>query len=97
MSLDQAISVVARLMERPDLRYEQIPLEIVVRDWLAAGLSQNVIELMVEVVAGINNGIIKTREPRSPMTTTPTTFEVFAQSHFIPLCEAARKEAGEMA
>lgn len=93
ISFAEAFSVIGGLIGRPKLAYQQIPLEIVRQQWLQAGLSENVVDLMVEVITGINEGAIKTKEVRSSHTTTPTTIDMFARDCFIPAYEEAKKNA----
>ncbi len=42
------------------------------------GFSQNVAELFVEMSRAFNEGKVKSLEGRSPVNTTPTRFEAFA-------------------
>ncbi len=57
---------------------------------LDAGMSNNVIDLMLEMQRGISSGWIKPEEPRTSETTTPTTLQQFALEQIAPLL---RKEA----
>jgi hypothetical protein len=44
---------------------------------LAAGVSDNVAGLMMEVVSSINGGTLTTAQPRTARTTTSTSYERF--------------------
>jgi hypothetical protein len=50
----------------------------------------NVVELMVEVVEGINSGAIRTTQPLGTSTLTPTKVETFVREEFLPLYNGSR-------
>ena len=57
---------------------------------LDAGMSNNVIDLMLEMERGISSGWITPQEPRTSLTTTPTTLQQFAREQ---IAQLLRKEA----
>lgn len=69
---------------RPDLAYVQFSEPDLRGAFLAAGLSEPMADRYLEMIRGFNEGIIKSLEPRTPATTTPTTAEEFARTVFQP-------------
>jgi uncharacterized protein YbjT (DUF2867 family) len=52
---------------------------------LDAGMSENLADLMLEMYEAVDTGRIRSREPRSPQTTTPTTLAEFAREVMLPM------------
>ena len=72
------------------IRYMKVGEDQARNFMLDAGMSNNVIDLMLEMQRGLGSGWIKPEEPRSSQTTTPTTLQQFAREQIAPLL---RKEA----
>lgn len=86
--IDEALVVIGRALGRPGIRYEQTSFDAAHRDFLNHGLSQNVADMMLEAADSINNGTIRFNEPRSPATSSPTSFESFVESTWLPAYRA---------
>jgi hypothetical protein len=47
-------------------------------------MSENLANLLAEMTESMDSGYIKPLEPRSPPTTTPTSYEAFVTESFLP-------------
>jgi uncharacterized protein YbjT (DUF2867 family) len=84
LSMSDVVRVVARLAGRPELRYVQQSIQEFTADQRAAGVSENVTALMVEVAHAINSGHTRALQPRTARTSTPTSIEQFVTSTMLP-------------
>ena len=84
LTLGEATAVVGRVLGRPGLRYVQIPLEQARKEWRESGMSANVVELMTEVVEGVNSRGYHVTQARDARTTTPTSLEEFTKESILP-------------
>ena len=78
LSLNEAIAVIGRGIDWPDLKYVQFPYDEAVKGMVASGLSPDFSRLIVEMSRGINEGLFGVNRPRTAENTTPTTIEEFA-------------------
>jgi uncharacterized protein YbjT (DUF2867 family) len=67
-----------------DLGYIQVSEEAAAAAMISLGLGADAARLLNELRAGVNDGIYKPSEPRSPENTTPTSIEQFAEQVFAP-------------
>jgi uncharacterized protein YbjT (DUF2867 family) len=86
--IEEALRVIAEALSRPGIRYARIPFDAARRDFLEQGMSESVADMMIEVADSINNGIIRFNEPRSPANSSPTTFETFVETTWLPAYRA---------
>jgi uncharacterized protein YbjT (DUF2867 family) len=84
LTLHEVVAVIARWLNKPDLRYAQIPYDQVEKVLLQMGASAKTAASFIEMFQGINNGIVTATEPRSAANTTPTTIETFVKEVFAP-------------
>jgi len=84
--------ILSAAIRKPDLTYRQVPNAVLKPAMMQMGMSSNVADLMLEMFEALNTGHMKSREPRSPQNTTPTTLESFAAEVFAPAYRA--KAAG---
>jgi uncharacterized protein YbjT (DUF2867 family) len=84
LSMNEATSVIARGIGKPDLRYVQFPYEQVEQVLTQMGIPAKTAGQFIEMYKAINEGIVAAQEPRSPENTTPTSFEKFVQDVFAP-------------
>ncbi|WP_116203640.1 hypothetical protein [Amycolatopsis circi] len=64
-------------------------IEEFVAEQRRAGVSENVVGLMVEVVHAIHSGHTAMLLPRSARTTTPTSIETFVADTMVPQLRAS--------
>jgi uncharacterized protein YbjT (DUF2867 family) len=82
LSMTEATAVIARGIGKPDLRYKQFPYEQVQQVLTQMGVSPKGAALYIEMYNAINAGVLAPLEPRSPVNSTPTSFEKFVQDVF---------------
>ncbi len=51
--------------------------------FLEGGMSENLADMLLEMYAAVESGKVKTLQPRSPQTTTPTTLAEFARDTLV--------------
>jgi uncharacterized protein YbjT (DUF2867 family) len=93
LSMDEATSVIGKAIEKPDLKYVQLPGEQMQPAFVQMGMSPNVAGLILEMAAALNSGHMRALEQRSKENTTPTSFETFVKEEFVPLYRAQTKAA----
>jgi uncharacterized protein YbjT (DUF2867 family) len=93
LSMDEAASIIGKAIDKPDLKYVQLPNEQIQPVFLQLGMSPNVAGLILEMAAGLNSGHMRALEPRTKENTTPTSFETFVKEEFVPLYRAQTKAA----
>jgi uncharacterized protein YbjT (DUF2867 family) len=84
ISMKEAASVVGNFIGKPNLEYVQMPSAMLEPALLHMGLPKKTAELIIEMWAGANAGLIVPQEKRSALNTTPTTLEWFAERVFAP-------------
>jgi uncharacterized protein YbjT (DUF2867 family) len=84
LSMNEATSVIARGIGKPDLRYVQFPYEQVQQVLEQMGIPPKTAGQFIEMYKAINEGVVASREPRSAENTTPTSFEKFVLDIFVP-------------
>lgn len=84
LTIAEAVNIIAKAIGKPSLAYERTSSHDFTNTLLGAGVSANVAGLMNEVVTGINSRHIKMSGPRSVANTTPTSFEEFVNTTFLP-------------
>ena len=82
LSMTEATAVIARGIDKPNLRYEQFPYDQVQQVLMQMGVPPKGAALYIEMYKAINAGVLAPLEPRSPENTTPTSFERFVQDVF---------------
>jgi uncharacterized protein YbjT (DUF2867 family) len=85
ISMKEAASVVGDSIGKPDLEYVQMPSTMLEPALLQMGLPKKTAELVIEMWAGANAGLIVPLEKRSAINTTPTTLEWFVEKVFAPV------------
>ena len=79
-SLDEAIAIIGRKIDRPELKYVQFPYEEAGKGLVAAGLSEDVSSLIIEMSKAINYGLFAVDVRRTKDNTTGTSIEEFADT-----------------
>lgn len=82
-SLVEVTKAIGEVIGKPDLRYVCMPEQIYRRGLLGAGLTPNAAELALEIMRGIEAGVVSA-EPFDPRRATPTSIEQFAEEIFSP-------------
>src|SRR6476646_907806 len=84
LSMDEATAIIGKSIEKPDLKYVQVPGEQMQPLFIQMGMSPNVASLILEMAEALNSGHMRALEQRSQRNTTPTSFETFVQEEFLP-------------
>lgn len=78
LSFVEATEIIAKSINKPDLRCVELSYEDLEKGLVASGMSLNVSNQIVEITKSINEGILGGDTPRTVDNTTPTSFEEFA-------------------
>lgn len=93
LDMNEATAIIGRAIGKPDLQYMQLPPQQVRTGLLQVGMSGNMADLLLEMSASLNSGHISALEKRSPVNTTPTSFETFVAETFVPLYKGRSQSA----
>jgi uncharacterized protein YbjT (DUF2867 family) len=85
LSMDEATAIIGNTIEKPDLKYVQLPGEQMQPIFIQMGMSPNMASLILEMAEALNSGHMRALEERSARNTTPTSFETFVQQEFLPV------------
>jgi uncharacterized protein YbjT (DUF2867 family) len=88
VTMAEVTSALGRAIGKPDLRYVQFPYDEARKGMVGAGLPAGMADLYVEMSRGFNEGAIRSTQPRSAATTTPTTIDTFAATVLAPAYRA---------
>ena len=84
LSFDEAAAAIGQGLERP-VAHVQVHEDQARQAMRAAGLSEHVTELFLELHRAIESGLLRPAEPRTAETTTATTLEQFSRDVLKPL------------
>lgn len=84
VSYAEAAKVIALAIGRPELTYRQVPGAQAKPAMMQLGMSESMVDLILEMCEALNSGYMKPLEPRSAQNTTPTTIETFVADVFVP-------------
>jgi uncharacterized protein YbjT (DUF2867 family) len=84
LSMNEVVAVIAKALNKSDLRYAQFPYEQVQQVLVQMGTPQKTAAYLIEMFQGLNGGIVVATEARSPENTTPTSIESFVKDIFVP-------------
>ena len=89
LTMTEATRILGHAIGKPDLRYIQFPEEEARKAMSGMGMSDSVIEALLEMQRGFNAGRIRPTQERNASNTSPTTLEAFAQTDFAQSYRAA--------
>ncbi len=84
VSYAEAAKVIGGAIGKPDLTYRQVPGPQVKSAMMQMGMSESMVDLILEMCEALNSGHMKPLEPRSAQNTTATTIETFVAEVFVP-------------
>jgi hypothetical protein len=72
----------ARPLVKPDLKYVRFrfPYDGVREAMIKSGMSASLVDEIIELFQGMNDGRVKPKKARSPQNATPTTLEDFSET-----------------
>jgi len=85
LSMDEVTAIIGKTIEKPDLKYVQVPGEQMQPIFIQMGMSPNVASMILEMAGALNSGHMRALEQRSARNTTPTSFEAFVKEEFVPV------------
>jgi uncharacterized protein YbjT (DUF2867 family) len=80
LSFREALSIIGKRINRPDLKYVQFSYKDSRKGLLAAGLSEDMTNLIIEMSRALNDGLFAVNVPRTKENTTATSIEEFADT-----------------
>lgn len=83
-SMAEAAGIIGAAIGKPELQYVQSPPSQARDVLVQIGLSPNVADLILEMSAALNSGLVAASEVRSAANTTPTSLETFVREQFVP-------------
>lgn len=84
ISMAEAAGIIGRAIGRPHLSYVRLPNGEVRAAFIQMGISESVADLMLEMTDALNAGHMAAIEERSAENTTPTSYEAFMKTEFVP-------------
>jgi uncharacterized protein YbjT (DUF2867 family) len=84
LTMTEATALIARGIDKPDLRYEQFPYDQARQALTQMGFSPKKAAVYIEMFEAINAGLLAAQGPRTRENTTTTSFEEFVQDVFAP-------------
>jgi len=82
--MNEVTAIIGRALNKPDLRYAQFPYDQVQQVLVQMGTPAKTAACFIEMLQGINHGVVAAGEPRSASNTTRTPFETFVKEVFVP-------------
>ena len=93
MSYSEVTTIIGKAIGQPNLKYVKLTREQFIGALTQTGMSENSASLLAEMSESMDSGYIKPLEPRSPRTTTPTSYETFVAESFLPNYQQKRRAA----
>jgi uncharacterized protein YbjT (DUF2867 family) len=84
LSMQEAASILGKAIDRPEVKYQQVPVAILEGSLRQMGMPSNTAALLMEMWSAANAGLIVPEEARSPKNTTSTNLESFVAEVFAP-------------
>jgi len=93
INYNEVAGIIGNAIGKSDLHYLRAPDAQVRPALLQMGMSASMADLLLELSASLNTGYIRFLEPRSAQTTTPTSYETFVKTEFVPLFQGKQAVA----
>ena len=84
LSYNEVASIIGKTIGKPDLKYAQMPDDQFRAVLVQTGMSEQVANLLVDMVQALNSGKMHALESRTAQNTTPTSYETFSTEVFAP-------------
>jgi uncharacterized protein YbjT (DUF2867 family) len=84
ITMTEAARIIGKAIGKPDLKYAQATGDQARRAMLETGASADFVAQILEMSDALNSGYMKALEPRTPRSTTPTSFVNFVHQEFLP-------------
>jgi uncharacterized protein YbjT (DUF2867 family) len=87
LDYNEASAIIGQAIGKADLGYMQVPDNQLKAAMVQMGMSENFVGLILEMAGALNSGHMRSLEPRTASSTTPTKFETFVKESFVPAYE----------
>jgi uncharacterized protein YbjT (DUF2867 family) len=94
ITMIEATRALGEAIGNPDLKYVQFPYEEVRHALSGLGMSASAVDELIELYKGVNEGLVRPLETRSPESITPTTIEEFSRTFAHAFRTGAAASAG---
>lgn len=84
VSMAEATKIIGSAIQKPDLKYVQFSYDDTNKALLGMGMSPDAAKGMVELYRGTNDGVVKSTQGRSAVTSSQTSIEEFVRNVFVP-------------
>jgi len=84
VSYNDVAAIIGNAIGQPDLKYIHLSDDQARGALVQTGMSEAMANLLLEMTAALNAGIMRAREARNSQNTTPTSYEAFAAEVFVP-------------
>jgi uncharacterized protein YbjT (DUF2867 family) len=84
LTYTEVTAIIGKALGKPDLKYMQVPEDQARPVLVQMGMSDQFARLLLEMIGSLNSGHMRALEPRTPQTTTPTSYETFVADTFVP-------------
>ncbi len=84
LSMNGVTAIIGRAIDKPELRYMQMPYEQFELALSQMGVPAKSASLYSEMYRSFNDGVVGNEEARSEANSTPTSFETFVRDVFAP-------------
>ncbi len=88
VTMNEVAQAISTAIDAP-VTYERCTVEAFHEQLREAGVADNVAAMMLEVPHAVNTGHLRTTQPRTSGTTTPTSVETFIETEFVPALNAS--------
>lgn len=85
LSMAEAAQIIGKVIGKPDLPYIQFSYEDTKNAIQGMGVTENIADAFVELYQAINDGILRPTQERTTESTTPTSFEQWAETVYLYL------------
>ena len=84
VTYNQVANLIGSAVGKSGLIYQQLPPVQIRPALLQMGMSNSMVDLLLEMTEAVNTGHMRALEPRSAATTTPTKLETWINDVFVP-------------
>lgn len=89
VSYAEVASIVGKAVGKPGLSYTQLPPEQLRPAMAQFGMSDSVVNLLLEMAEALNSGYMVALESRTKRNSNPTSIEAFVNEEFVPRFQSA--------
>lgn len=84
LTMAEAAKIIGAAIGKPELEYQESSPTQAREAMLQMGLSPSVVDLILEMAAALNAGLVHATETRSASNSAPTSLETFVHQTFVP-------------